>query len=111
MSPALPRRPARPRPRHVASAGGGTYFLILLSFSAPSNVVFPVSIHFHKVPPPVPPARPLDATASFANKISVGSVTPTEFKLNKIFIKKFPIQRQSSKFESDSAKSSVAFSI
>lgn len=59
------------------------------------------------------PARPSSVapTPSFTNKISVGSVTPTEFKHNKIFIKKFPIQRQSSKFDSDCAKSLVAFSI
>lgn len=83
--------------------------LILLSFSAPSNIAFP-RLHTFSVLPTA--ARLAVAQSpSFTNEISVGSVTPTEFKLNKIFIKKFPIQRQSSKFDSDSAKSLVAFSI
>lgn len=85
--------------------------VLLNSFVVFSSVKYRVSrLHIFTLLPTA--ARLAVAQSpSFTNKISVGSVTPTEFKLNNIFIKKFPIQRQSSKFDSDSAKSLVAFSI
>lgn len=62
---------------------------------------------FTTTPYPLLDAPPTDTSTSFTNKISVGSVTPTEFQLNKIFIKKFRIQRQSSKFQSASTSQRV----